>query len=89
MGTDLSYKLDIFIDKNIIRHILHIDARGLDLNIQIFSRGDSVYLPYQVEKPSTKAPSPNHSMKVEDIKLAFVLQINQSLSPPKNVRSFH
>ena len=42
MGTDLSHKLDIFIDKNIIRHILHIDARGLDLKIQIFSRSDSV-----------------------------------------------
>ena len=73
MGTDLSYKLDIFIDKNIIRHILHIDARGLDLNIQIFSRGDSVYLPYPVKKPSTKAPSPTHSMKVEDITLADVI----------------
>ena len=73
MGTDLSHKLDIFIDKNIIRHILHIDARGLDLNIQIFSRGDSVYLPYPVKKPITKSPSPTHSMKVEDITLADVI----------------
>ena len=62
MGTDLSQKLDIFIDKNIIRHILHIDARGLDLKIQIFSQSDSVNLPYPVKKPNTKTPSPNHSM---------------------------
>ena len=73
MGTDLSPKLDIFIDKNIIRNKKDIDARGLDLQIQIFSQSDSVYLPFQVETPDTKTPSPNHSMKVEDIKLAFVL----------------
>ena len=65
--------LDIFIDKNIIRNKKDIDARGLDLQIQIFSQSDSVYLPFQVETPDTKTPSPNHSMKVEDIKLAFVL----------------
>ena len=73
VGKDLCHKLENSIDKNIIRHILHIDARGLDLNNQIFSRGDSVYLPYQVKKPSTKAPSPTHSMKVEDITLADVI----------------
>jgi len=64
------------IDKNIIRHILHIDARCLDLNIQIFSRGDSVYLPYPVKKPSTKSPSLTHSMKVEIIELANALQVS-------------
>lgn len=73
VGKDLCNKLDNSIDKNIIRHILHIDARGLDLNIQIFSRGDSVYLPYPVKKPITKSPSPTHSMKVEDITLADVI----------------
>ena len=73
MGNVLSRKLDKSIDKNIIRNKKDIDAGGLDLQIQIFSQSDSVYLPFQVEKPSTKTPSPNHSMKVEDIKLAFVL----------------
>ena len=83
MWTDLSHKLDIFIDKNTIRHILDIDARGLDLKIQIFSRSDNVNLPYQVRKPSTKAPSPTHSMKVEDIKLADVIILCNWKRPTK------
>ena len=66
MGNDL----DIFIDKNTICHILDIEARGLDLKIQIFSQSDSINLPNQVRKPSTKAPSPNHSMKVDYITFA-------------------
>ena len=75
MGNVLSRKLDKSIDKNIIRDKKDIDARGLDLQIQIFSQSDSVYLLFQVEKPDTKTPSPHHSMKVEDIKLAFVLYL--------------
>ena len=81
MGNVLSRKLDKSIDKNIIRDKKDIDARGLDLQIQIFSQSDSVYLPFQVETPDTKTPSPNHSMKVEDIKLAFVLRALKRIFP--------